>query len=251
MIRRSCLYPVMLVSTLAVAEAVAGDVQIFRGDAFDGNNQLIYRELHEVTGECRGGVWRPLSQTVRYTTPDGNETFASKEARYPGPLTLPEVDFRQPRFDEVLQLDPSSGDGLEIRWQNGDNGSRNWQIQTPRDLVADLGFDHFIRERWSELADGDAVRFRFLAPTRGEHYGFLAEPADNPRVRADNVFRIRPSGLMLRLLVDPIYLGYDNEGRLIHYAGLGNIRENADQNYIVTIRYQYQQEPACGLLPDA
>lgn len=249
--RPDLLCAAALIGTLAHGLVSAEEMQRFRGDAFDSNNQLIYREYHEVSGECRNDRWRPLNQTVRYTEPDGESTFASKDASYPGALTLPEVEFRQPRFDEVLQLLPDSANGLEIRWRIADDDSRSWRLDPPEDLVADLGFDHFIRESWSELTRGEAVRFRFLAPTRGEHYGFLAEPAENPAVRAEHVFRIRPSGVMLRLLVDPIYLGYDSAGRLTHYAGLGNIRENADENYTVTIRYEYQQMPACGLLPDA
>lgn len=261
MIRARALKTMLIITTLSMAEASADNartdhasnenVQRFRGDAFDSNNQLIYREYHEVTGECRDDRWHPLGQTVRYTGPDGESTFASKDATYPGALTLPEVEFRQPRFDEVLRLLPDSGNSLEIRWRADGNDTRVWRIDPPEDLVADLGFDHFIRESWSGLTGGDAVRFRFLAPTRGEHYGFLAEPAENPAIEADHVFRVRPSGVMLRLLVEPIYLGYDNTGRLTHYTGLGNIRENADQNYTVSIRYEYQQMPGCSLLPDA
>lgn len=231
------------------APALATETFRFEGKAYDTADNLIYREFHEVTGECRDGAWRPQEQTVAYKDAGNNETFATKTLRYSGSLLRPGVDFRQPQHQETLSITPAGEDTVDIEWQQGENSPSTWTVDTEDSLVADTGFDHFVRQNWSALTAGDSVSFRFLAPTRGEHYGFVAEPATNREIRADHVFRIRPSGLMLRLLVDPIYLGYNDSGFLSHYSGLGNIRENADQNYTVTILYQGDNNPGCPLLP--
>lgn len=229
--------------------ALASETFRFEGAAYDTSNNLIYRERHEVEGECRAGSWHPVKQTVDYTSPEGDKPFASKTLRYPDSLIRPQVDFRQPEHDENLSITPTGDNTIEIEWQQGNGDPSQWTLDVKDALVADAGFDHFIRQSWPELTTGSRVSFRFLAPTRGSDYGFVAEPADNRDIRADHVFRIRPSGLMLRLLVDPIYLGYNSSGFLTHYSGLGNIRENAEQNYTVMIRYQSDSSPGCPLLP--
>lgn len=57
--------------------------------------------------------------------------------------------------------------------------------------------------------------------------------------------------MFLRVLVDPIRLGYRDDGFLTHYAGLGNIRRNQDENHVVSIRYQVIEAPGCSLLPSS
>ena len=114
--------------------------------------------------------------------------------------------------------------------------------------MVDAGFDHFIRKHWTALTSGEAVEFRFLAPTRGEAYGFIVEPSPEPIPGADHSLRIRPAGLIMRMAVDPIRLGYRNDGFLTHYVGLGNIRRNPDENYQVAIRYSLDAPPPCPLL---
>jgi hypothetical protein len=55
--------------------------------------------------------------------------------------------------------------------------------------------------------------------------------------------------MLLKFLVDPIILGYNNKGALTAYSGLTDVRENADQNYTTTIRYTVSTYPECELTP--
>ncbi len=64
---------------------------------------------------------------------------------------------------------------------------------------------------------GESLPFQFLAPTRGDYYGFVLEPAPEARLDADVVIQIRPTSLVLRFLVSPIVLGYNQNGALTHY----------------------------------
>lgn len=78
------------------------------------------------------------------------------------------------------------------------------------------------------------------------------EPADNKsdsdRIRADHLIQIRPTSLFLRLLVEPILLGYNQQGALTHYSGLTNIRRNQQENIQADIVYSVTEYPPCPLL---
>ncbi|GGY81858.1 hypothetical protein [Marinobacter zhanjiangensis] len=223
----------------------------FRGvaTALEGD-QTLYQERHRISGTCEDGQWRPQQHRVDYLRDDADEPFATKALAYPSGLLVPEVDFRQPEFDERLRISVSD-ESLEIRWSAGGKGDERWTLDNTGDLVVDSGFDHFIRKHWATLTSGEAVEFRFLAPTRGEAYGFVAEPAAEPIEGADHSFRIRPTGMIMRLAVDPIRLGYRDDGFLTHYQGLGNIRKNQDENYQVAIRYSPNSAPPCALIPSS
>ena len=224
---------------------------VFNGEATaPDSDRVTYHEHHQVAGACDNGWWQPHRQDVRYQRPDNDRPFATKTLTYEHRLQMPAVDFRQPSFDEQIRI-TLEGDTVAIDWSmKGEDGGQ-WTVNAEPGLVIDAGFDHFIRAHWSELTAGEAVGFQFLAPTRGQAYDFVAEPAANAIGDADHSFRIRPAGLIMRLAVDPIRLGYRDDGLLTHYQGLGNIRRNRDENYPVHIRYQADTMPECSLLPSS
>ncbi|MFL1405185.1 hypothetical protein ACJO2E_07565 [Marinobacter sp. M1N3S26] len=238
---------VMIATTHSLADEAPG--LAFKGTATaPDSNRVIYQEFHEVSGTCTDGWWQPDRQDVRYVRPEDDKAFATKALTYPNSLQTPDVDFRQPSFGERLNI-VRKGDTLAIDWSiEGEEGG-SWTLNPGPDLVIDAGFDHFIRANWTTLTTGDSVTFRFLAPTRGEAYDFVVEPAPEAINGAHHSFRIRPEGLIMRLAVDPIRLGYGDDGLLTHYQGLGNIRRNQDENYRVSIQYQATTRPGCALLP--
>lgn len=221
----------------------------FEGIAEGRDGQRLYREQHRVSGSCEAGHWRPADQRVDYLRPSESGPFASKRLKYPESLLRPEVNFEQPDFDERLEITRPDRDKLAIRWTFNDQEAGRWNLEPDPRLVIDAGFDHFIRKHWQALTEGEAVPFVVLAPTRGESFDFVAEPAPDPLEGADHSFRIRPRSMVMRLLVDPIRLGYRDDGFLTHYSGLGNIRRNEDENHVVSIRYRSNGMPSCSLLP--
>lgn len=237
-----------LVLAMMPAWAAAGTLA-FEGTARGQNGDVLYQESHEVEGRCEDGHWQPETQQVHYRRPDESGHFASKKLSYPGSLLRPEVDFRQPEFDETLTIERSGEGSLKVRWSSPQGDDNTWTVASTDDLVADAGFDHFVRANWHALTDGESVGLRVLAPTRGKAYDFVAEPAPEPFEDADHSFRIRPAGLVMRLAVDPIRLGYRDDGLLTHYSGLGNIRRNQEENYVVSLRYEDSETPDCSLLP--
>ncbi|WP_250830103.1 hypothetical protein [Marinobacter sediminum] len=222
---------------------------IFTGTAKGAQGETLYQETHTATGSCIDGLFQPQSNQIDYRWPDRDEVFARKALEYPGSKLRPVVDFRQPEFSESLSIRYPESDVLVIDWQMPKGETRTFDVPYSSDVVVDAGFDNLVRKHWSQLIQGQSVEFRFLGPTRGEHYAFVLEPTESAEVGADYVFQIRPTGMVLSFLVDPIVLGYDENGALTDYLGLTNIRENADANYTAHIRYSVDNWPECELTP--
>jgi hypothetical protein len=221
----------------------------FTGTARADNGDTLYQEIHAVDGTCEQGTFEPRSHSVEYRKPAADEPFATKTLEYPNSALRPVVTFVQPDFNERMEIRyPSTGE-LTIDWQTPSGDTESFEVPLEENLVVDAGFDHFVRLNWKAVQAGESVEFRFLGPTRGEHYGFVLEPASSDRIDADNVVQIRPTSLVLRMLVDPIMLGYNDRGALTDYLGLTNIRRNADENYTAHIQYQVDQYPDCELTP--
>ena len=55
------------------------------------------------------------------------------------------------------------------------------------ELTGDVQLSHRPAER---VQQGESVEFRFLAPTRGDHSGFVLEPATSVKVNAEETVQI-------------------------------------------------------------
>ncbi|MET4024767.1 hypothetical protein ABIE59_000272 [Marinobacter sp. MBR-99] len=221
----------------------------FTGTAKSNGSTVLYQEVHRVDGHCAEGVFEPQSHSVNYRKGPGDNPFATKQLVYEDSALRPAVDFRQPDFNELMKISYPDAERLSIEWQTPSGKVETFTVSFDERLVVDAGFDHLVRANWEKVTRGESVEFRFLGPTRGEHYGFVLEPTSNDQLNSDVVLRIRPTGLVLRFLVDPIVLGYNNDGALTEYLGLTNIRENANANFTAHIRYEVEQYPDCELTP--
>ena len=222
---------------------------VFTGTAKSNGGTLLYQEVHRVDGHCAEGIFEPQTHSVNYRKEPGEAPFATKEMTYEDSSLRPSVDFQQPDFNENLKITYPEANRLDIEWQTPAGDIERYEVDFDNRLVVDAGFDHLVRANWGQVNRGESVEFRFLGPTRGEHYGFVLEPTRNNQLNSDVVLRIRPTSLVLRFLVDPIVLGYNKEGALTEYLGLTNIRENADANFTAHIRYEVEQYPDCELTP--
>lgn len=243
-----------LIGTLpSLASAQSGDTDLweFTGKAFDINNDdvLLYEEHHQVEGQCINNIWQPMSHQVDYFKQGEDSAFASKTLSYTESPLRPSLDFRQPEFDERMVIANQEDRQLQITWDTNKGDTKTFTTPVDQNVVGDAGFDNFVRRSWPKIQDDQAVDFRFLAPTRGEHYAFVLEQTSDSRVSGDVVLEIRPSGFVTRFLVDPIILGYSTEGALTDYVGLTNIRENEDRNYTAHIQYQTETAVSCNLTP--
>lgn len=237
----------LLASSLA-PEAQGGDMS-FTGTAKTLADTTLYEERHEVTGTCQDGVFRPQDHQIRYHRPAQDDAFAAKDLTYPESVIRPTVEFQQPDFSESLDIAYPSSDLLTIEWQQPEGEQKSYRVGFSEEVVVDGGFDTLVRRHWDTMTSGGSVEFRFLAPTRGKHYAFVLEPVQSDRVEAEHTFQIRPTGMVLRFLVEPITLGYNANGALTDYFGLTNIRKDLDTNYTAHIRYTVTKYPDCELTP--
>lgn len=219
----------------------------FTGTARTESGAPLYVEQHGVTGVCENGLFRPRKHEIGYQEPGGGREFATKELDYSESPIRPAVDFRQPQFDESLAIDYPDDGTLVVNWQTPEGDKKSFDVAFSDSVVVDAGFDNFVRRHWQAVLNGESVTFRFLGPTRGEHYEFVLEATESSQVSADHVVQIRPTGVVLRFLVDPIILGYNARGALTDYYGLTNIRKNNDTNYTAHIKYSVANWPDCEL----
>lgn len=237
----------LICALISSPSAFASDARFtFKGTA-SKSSTVVYEEHHSIVGECREGQWRPAMHQVEYRKPGTDEAFATKSLAYTHSALRPEMRFLQPDFGEVIAINRVDKDSLAIEWQTPTGTTEAYRTDFDDDVVIDAGFDNLVRHHWDRVTADKTVDFRFLAPTRGKHYAFIMEPASTDRTDAEHVVTIRPSGMVLRFLVDPITLGYDNSGVLTDYIGLSNIRESEDGNYTVHIRYDISERPDCEL----
>ncbi|WP_242634440.1 hypothetical protein [Marinobacter salicampi] len=220
----------------------------FTGSATAQEEDRVYQERHELTGECRDGLFLPLEHQVEYVKEGSKDVFARKTLEYEESVLRPSLDFRQPAFGERMQVTNANDETAKIHWQTNEGGTETYEVALTDEVVVDSGFDNLVRTNWQRLTSGGSVDFRFLAPTRGEHYAFVLEPAEDSRIDADVVLRIEPSGFVMGFLVEPILLGYSDDGTLTDYLGLTNVRKDRDNNYTAHIRYSHDEMPGCGLI---
>tara|TARA_R110002111_G_scaffold103095_3_gene159727 strand:+ start:624 stop:1376 length:753 start_codon:yes stop_codon:yes gene_type:complete len=248
--RSACCAPFAVV-LVALSGPVSADMLQFTGSAQSREGETLYEERHQVDGACENGVFRPIEHRVAYMrqAEGSRETFAEKTLDYSASAIRPTVNYRQFDFDESLKITYPASGSVAIAWQQPEGATKRSSTEISDKLVVDAGFDNLIRQHWDNIVSGESVKFRFLAPTRGTDYAFILEPAESADVKADHVVQIRPDSLLLKFLVDPIVLGYNEKGALTAYAGLTNVRENADQNYTAIIRYAVSNYPECKLTP--
>ncbi len=223
----------------------------FTGSAETPAGKALYEEHHRVEGACDNGVFQPLKHRVTYVseTKGGEETFAEKALDYSQSDLRPTVSYQQPRFQESLKISYADSGAVNVVWQQPTGDIKRANVSISDSLVVDAGFDNLVRQNWDKIVNGESLKFRFLAPTRGTDYAFIVEPAQSQTLDADYVVQIRPDSTFLKLLVDPIILGYNRKGALTAYSGLTNVRENTDQNYTATILYTVISYPECELTP--
>jgi hypothetical protein len=179
-------------------------------------------------------------RVVLYTCRDGS-AFARKTSSY--------ADELAPSF--VLE-DASNGMREGIRDGDRPGGSRTVFYRASRadaeksgplprvpGLVADSGFDDFVRSNWQALAAGQSLTMHFLVPSRLDDVGFRVQRLRSDRVDGIpvEVFRLKLSGIFGWFLpgIDVYYGAADHV--LLRYVGLSDLRDAALDNMAVNIAF--------------
>lgn len=226
------LFELMLISLALTPSAWADSVVRFeQGKAWDAQKKrVLYTESHWTRYVNKA----PVERTVLYQCANGTP-FARKEISYSLSVLAPAFSFRDVRHDYQ--------EGL--RWQNGSpmvwhikNGVRSDKpLSNKSNLVADAGFDEFIRLRWSTLTNEGRQTLNFALPSRLNSYGFKLQDTGNTVYRNEQaqVFSLGLEGL-LGLIAPDIEVLYSKETRrLLRFKGISNIRDDSGKEQIDTL----------------
>lgn len=176
--------------------------------------RLLYRESHLI----RQDGDRPLERLVLYRCPDGR-AFARKRIDYRTSALAPEFEMVDARgHREGLRRQ-----GGRILVWSGDDAPR--ALSPPGGpLVADAGFDEYLRRHWTTATSGKPQVIAFAVPSYGRSLSFKVRGQRARDAAGPHRFELRLDGLLGRL-APPIQVEYDEQRRLRRFIGLTNIRD--------------------------
>jgi hypothetical protein len=241
---RPRLLPELLLSLALLVMATAAQADAIRlrvtGEASHvGSGEPAYREIHEI-GNTR--------HTVQYLDQDGH-LLASKQLDYAQGYNTPLYELVDQRFNRRTGSRWQDGQFIVYR-QQGQHTPQQHKLAPAADLVIDAGFDHFIREQWQRLLDGEAVPFSFAVadPLVTLDMAMRAVPAGESAIaeqRDDYRYFVASSrNRLIGWAIPDIHVAYDAEQKLLRsYQGLSNITDARDKRQTVLIRYTYDTMP--------
>lgn len=228
----------LLVLACCIATPAMAALRSVQGEARDpASGDLLYRELHLI----RGDDGHPVERLVLYRCPSG-AAFARKRVDYRASQTAPAFALEDARrgYREGLRRQ----DGRLLVWSGNTATKRLATGDDDAVLVADAGFDEFLRDRWTALLDGHAQDLAFVVPAFGRSLAFKVSPLGGGRLDGVAVerFRLKPGGL-LGLVGPSMEVAYAVEDRrLRRFTGLTNLR--GDDGGQLRARIDFRQPPA-------
>jgi hypothetical protein len=210
---------------LLASRAIAGDAS-FTGYArsLDGGD-LLYVESHAVSAAGSADETR----VVLYRCSPGSAPFARKELDYSANRLAPAFTFEDARSGHSEGLRRGAR-GLEVFERAGpDAGIRSANLPATDTLVADAGFDEFVRARWASLESGRSVEIPFLVPSRLGRVSFKVRKISEAVIEAEaaNVFRLSVAGPLGWFVADIDVSYRQRDRRLMRYRGITNVRDAA------------------------
>ena len=242
--RRAQGWPRVAACLLALGLLPSADLhaQLLLGVARDARTHApLYTELHDVQRDAQGHL---LHAHVHYFNPAGVE-IARKQLDYGANPYIPayRLDMLQLPYSEGIAaagarqdpVAPGPGDGPSTQSKAGQidtfksDGQALVHHLVPRQAqtlqAADAGFNALLVDRFAQLREGHSLPFDLVVAGRGDHYRFSAKLMGRTRIDGQPAWalRVEPDSL-LRWLVDPIDLVYDDSGRqLLRYEGVSNL----------------------------
>jgi hypothetical protein len=215
------------------------------GEAYDLNSERhLYSETHCVTGD-------PQAREVIYRDTD-DRLIARKILNYRTGSATPSYVQHNLYAGESIAVEVRQEDiDMTVRDRAGTPRTVTTRVDARLPLVIDAGFDAFVRSNWEELVAGQSKRFQFPFAARESLVELRISAARcSYEHGTDQCFRLELDNWLLKMLVDPIELGYDaGLKRLARYRGLSNIGDGRGEGQVVDIRYGYEDLPAMACYP--
>ena len=247
-------------ATLSLAVAVAVPIQraasAMSTSASGGDDYVTYSGIavaqhtrHLLYGEKHVLIYREgkiAERVVLYTCRDGS-AFARKTVSYDGSLAPNFVlDDASNGMHEGIRGD-ASGRSVFFRASNA-AAEKTGALPQVSGLVADAGFDEFVRVNWQSLLTGNSLSMRFLIPSRVDDLRFRVGHlrSDVLDGKAVEVFRLQLAGALGWILpgIDVYYGAVDRV--LMRYVGLSDLRDASQDNMKVDIAFHPRDRTAAG-----
>ena len=238
------LFSLVMVGRAAVAAlALLSATSLYAADLYSGyegtafeleSGKMIYIESHYLHF-----VGAALSnRVVLYRCPNG-KAFGRKIMRTKGKPLMPEFELIDARLGYREGLASRPG-GLTVFYQTSAKKAEKFDtIDASRALVADAGFDEFVRTNWTTLVAGDSAALDFVVPSQLDYLGFKVKWVKKAAIdgEAVQVFKLAPSGILgwVASGLDVTYA--DSDRSLRQFAGLSNIRDLSGENYEAKIDF--------------
>ena len=207
----------------------------YEGLAYElGSGKMLYKETHYLK-YVNSAV---ANRVVIYSCPN-NQPFGRKQLAMNNSRLVPDFNFSDSRtgHEEGVKTD---GKQLAISFrQSAKKALKTEKIKATAAMVADAGFDEFIRLNWTSLRAGNSTALSFIVPSQLDYLGFKVKFLRSIALdgKAASVFKLAPSGLLSLFTsgLDVTYL--DEDKSLRQFSGLSNIRDLSGENYEVKIDF--------------
>lgn len=195
--------------------------------------KVLYREHHVL--RIRDG--RIAERVVLYTCSDGAAAFARKEVWYVDP-TAPDFALEDPS-NGMREGIRSSSSGRVVFFASHTEAEKIAALPRVAGLVADAGFDEFVRMHWDDLMAGRSLALRFLVPSRLADFAFRVQHLRADRIDGApvEVFRLKLAGIR-GWIIPGIDVFYGTGDRTLRrYEGLSDLRDAANDNFQTQIDF--------------
>ncbi len=220
---------------VATAAGAGDTISSEQADARDpASGRLLYREQHWLRRDATGALRQRL---VLYACPDGTP-FARKRMDYRGAPLAPGFELEDARsgYREGLRRLPAPR--LFVR-ASARAAEHSAPLQAGS-VVADAGFDEFVRAHWTTLAAGRAASMDFAVPARLRSYRFSLARTGQARIAGEDamLLRLRLDG-WLAWLAPRMDLAYGlRSRRLLRFEGVSNLPDPAGgKNWLARIDF--------------
>jgi hypothetical protein len=230
-------WAIALVLCAAARLAAAATGITFQGAARDvATGKPLYREMHFVSAP---GTAREV-RIVHYQCPNSDAVFARKELDYTLSREMPRFTLTDARLGYVEGLRTLANGRAQVFQVPGrQRGERNALLPARKSIVADAGFDEFLKRHWAELERGQSIKFAFLVPSRLHEVEFKISKHGDAVIEGApaSVIRLNLSGFLGWFLpyIDATYRKSDRA--LVRYQGLTNLRDAAGDNLTALIDF--------------
>lgn len=235
LVRHYAPFWVAMLWLMPLNRALADDYVRYSGEArTPDRSRVLYREEHVL--RLRGTVL--VGRIVLYECPRGG-AFARKTLRYAETPFTPGLHFEDQRNGNLRVLE-TRGQQVHLVHRDGPQGLPvEHNIPLRPGLVADAGFDEFVRQNWDSLHRGRSVAFDLLVLSDGSEVSLSIKLLRHARAEDDDVdvYRVALPGL-LGWITTAVDLTYSSSDRTLrHFEGPSNLPDEAGRQQVVTIRF--------------